>query len=171
MVSSANAEGQPTVVAAHTIASGTVLSASDLRVVQLSADARPDGAFAEVAAVVGRQALRDVSARDLVQDSDLLNGELRSSPGTVKLPVHFSDSAAVSLLQAGQHVDIFGPDGSSNGFRLVASDITVLTVPHSEPSGPLSSGGTDLVVIEVTAEQAADISAAASIASLSFALR
>jgi len=171
VVSSASSGGQPTVVAARSIAGGSVLSASDLRVIRVPAEARPDDAFAQIAEVVGRQALRDVSARDLVQDSDLLNGELTSAPGMVKLPVHFSDSGAVSLLQAGQHIDIFGPDGTSGGFRLVASNITVLTVPHNEPSVPLSSGGAELVVIEVTAEQAADIAAADSIASLSFALR
>lgn len=171
VVSSAGSGGQPTVVAAHSITGGAVLSASDLRVVRVPPEARPEGAFSEISAAVGRQTLRDVSARDLLQESDLLDGELNSSPGMVKLPVHFSDSSAVSLLQAGQHIDIFGPDGSSDGFRLVASDITVLTVPHNESAGPLSSGGAELVVIEVNPEQAASISAAASITSLSFALR
>lgn len=171
VVSSAGAGGRPTVVASRPIASGTVLSAADLSVVRLPDQARPEGAFAEIDAVVGRQSLRDVAARDLVQDSDLLDGELRSSPGMVKLPVHFSDSTAVSLLQSGQHIDIFGPDSSSDGFRLVASDIAVLTVPHNESAGPLSSGGTELVVIEVNPEQAASITAAASSTSLSFALR
>lgn len=171
VVSSASAGGEPTVVAAHSIDGGTVLSATDLRMVRLPAEARPEGAFSEISAVVGRPVLRDVSARDLVQESDLLDGDLRSSPGTVKLPVHFGDGTAVSLLQPGQHIDIFGSAGSSDGFKLVASNITVLTVPHDEPSGPLSSSGAELVVIEVNPEQAASISAAASSASLSFALR
>lgn len=171
VVSSASTSGQPTVVAAHAIAGGVVLSASDLRVVRVPSEARPEGAFGDIAEAVGRQTLRDVSARALLQESDLLDGELRSSPGMVKLPVHFSDGTAVSLLQAGQHIDIFGPDATSGGFKLVASDITVLTVPHNEPSGPLSLGGAELVVIEVNPDQAASISAAASTTSLSFALR
>lgn len=171
VVSSASAGGEPTVVAAHPIAGGTVLNASDLRVVRIPAEARPEGAFSEVSAVTGRPTLRDVSVRDLVQESDLLDGDLRSSPGTVKLPVHFSDGTAVSLLQPGQHIDIFGSAGSSDGFKLVASDITVLTVPHNQPSGPLSSSGAELVVLEVNPDQAASITAAASTASLSFALR
>lgn len=171
VVSSASSGGQPTVVAAHPLVSGALLTASDLRVVRVPAEARPDGTFSEITALVGRQILREVSARQLVQESDLLNGQLPSSPGLVKLPVHFSDSTAVSLLQAGQHIDIFGPKGSADGFALVASDITVVTVPHTEPSGPLSSGGAELVVVEVNPEQAAKISAAASTTSLSFALR
>lgn len=170
-VDSVTSQGHPTVVAAHTIPGGAVISEADLTVVALPDAALPQGTSSQASALVGRQALSDIPGRAIVVESNLLGGELASTSGLLKLPVHFSDDAAVSLLRSGQHIDIFGPSGSGGSFALVASDITVLTIPPTEQSTGLGATSSELVVIEVTPEQAASISSAASSTSLSFALR
>lgn len=170
-LSSATADGRPTVVAAHPIPSGTVIGEADLTVVRLPASALPEGAFSQPDQLVGRQTLGEIAARTVVREPELLSDDLTGTTGMLKLPVHFSDSAAVSLLRSGQHIDIFGPTGSASGFALVAANIAVLAVPQPDQGGPWSGDGAALVVVEVNPEQAAAISAASSSTSLSFALR
>ena len=170
-LNSATADGRPTVVAAHPIPSGTVIGEADLTVVRLPASALPEGAFSQPDQLVGRQTLGEIAARTVVREPELLSDDLTSTTGMLKLPVHFSDSAAVSLLRSGQHIDIFGPTGSAGGFALVAANIAVLAVPQPDQGGPWSGDGAALVVVEVNPEQAAAISAASSSTSLSFALR
>lgn len=165
------ADGQPVVVAAHDIASGTVIGDDDLRVAVLPASATPQGAFTEVSDVVGRQALSDIPARDIVMESALLSADLTTATGLLKLPVHFTDSAAVSLLRSGQRIDIFGPSGSGGSSALVASNLPVLAIPQSDSGSAWGDQATALVVIEVTPDQAASLSSAAAGGSLSFALR
>lgn len=168
---SASTQGRPGVVATHAIASGTVIEAADLTVVNLPDAALPQEAFGQVSDVVGRQALSDIPQRGIVVESNLLSGELTGTTGLLKLPVHFADNSAVSLLHRGQHIDVFGPTGSGGGFALVASDITVLAIPQGDQGGPWGTDTASLVVIEVDPTQAANIAAAASSTSLSFALR
>lgn len=170
-LSSATADGRPTVVAAHPIPSGTVIGEADLTVVRLPASALPEGAFSQPDQLVGRQTLGEIAARTVVREPELLSDDLTGTAGMLKLPVHFSDTAAVSLLRSGQHIDIFGPTGSAGEYALVAANIVVLAVPQGEQDGPWSSEGAALVVIEVNPEQAATISASSSSTSLSFALR
>lgn len=170
-LSSAAADGRPTVVAARPIPSGTVISEADLTLVRLPASAVPEEAFSHPDQVVGRQALSEIAVRTVIGEPELLSDELTGTTGMLKLPVHFSDSAAVSLLRSGQHIDIFGPTGSAGGFALVATNIAVLAIPQPDQGGAWSGDGAALVVVEVNPEQAAAISAASSSTSLSFALR
>ena len=128
-LSSAAADGRPTVVAAHAIPSGTVIGEADLTVVRLPAAALPEAAFSQPSPLVGRQTLSDIAARTVVREPDLLSDDMTGTAGMLKLPVHFADNAAVSLLRSGQRIAIFDPTGSAGDYALVATNFAVLAVP------------------------------------------
>ena len=113
----------------------------------------------------------EVPVRRVLIASDLLGEAGGLAPGTVALPVRFGESATISLLRVGARIDILGPSAEGSGYAVVAGDVRVAAIPKAPDEGVLGGGGSDLVLIEVTNDQATRIASSASVSDLSFALR
>nr|MBA3619744.1 Flp pilus assembly protein CpaB [Acidothermales bacterium] len=147
--------------------------------------------------VVGRLLAAPARRGELLTDARLLGpGLLAGYPeGLVAAPVRIADSGAVSLLRAGDRIDVLAADpspystaadpayaegdgaGASGGpaaARVVAPAVRVLTVPRAPDGGPLDGGGFvdgALVVLAVTPAVAAELARAEVSARLSVLLR
>lgn len=163
--------GTEAVVAARPIACGAVVSEADLAVVRVPASLLPPGAFADADPVVGQTVVAQIPARRVLSASDLLGGSGQVGDGKLALPVRFDEASALRLLRVGSTIDILGATGSESGFGVIAASVRVVAIPQSEGGGLLGAGQAELVLVEVTAEQAGTISAAAAVSSLTFALR
>lgn len=159
------------VVAAHPIPAGARLARSDLQLGVLSAAAVPEGALTDLAQAEGLVVVAPVPSRRALVASDLLGDESQVASGKVALPVRFGEAASVSLLRVGGRVDVLGPTSDGGGHGVVASQVRVVAIPVGTESGLLGGAETTVVLLEVTAQDAAAITAAASISALSFALR
>lgn len=159
------------VVAARPISGGATLSAADLRVARLPNEAIPDGALTNPDALVGRTVTAALPARRALVEADLLGGAGAMAAGRVALPVQFGEGQAVGLLSSGTRIDILGPQAGSAGYQVVAADVRVITAVIPDSSGPFGGSDSGPVLLEVAADQASAILAAASIGSISFALR
>jgi hypothetical protein len=86
-------------VAAHDLASGTVLTPDDLVTHRYPADLAPVGSVADAA---GRTLAAPVRAGEPVTDVRLVAPSLLEGyPGRVALPVRIADAAAVGLIRSG----------------------------------------------------------------------
>jgi len=160
------------VVAARSITGGAKLTAADLRLVRLPAEAVPDGAVSDLDALIGRTSTAGLPLRRVLVEADLLGEPGGLAAGRVALPVQFADNQAVGLLSSGTRIDVLGPHAGSAGYQVVAADVRVITaVTQSASSGPFGGGEAGPVLLEVDADQASEILAAAAIGSISFALR
>lgn len=170
-VVSSDPDGVPVVVAVRGLTGGSVVAAADLQVVRVPPGVVPEGAFAELTGPAGRTVVVDVPARAVLTGSVLLDSAARAGPGRVALPVRFGEAAAVALLGVGSRIDVLGPDSTGAGYGVVATDVRVLALPRPPEDGLLAAAGSPLVLLEVTAAQAAAVTAAASVSALGFALR
>lgn len=138
----------PRVAARHDLAAGTVLSADDLRLVQVQLPHHGNGVYlAELKDVVGRQLRRPVAAGELVPTGAVV----RVSPQTtVTVPLA---SGAAPDLRKGERIELWLSTASCSSVVLLPA-VTVQAV-HSD-NGAIAdsgSGGQD-VVISVPPEQA-----------------
>ena len=133
-VHAARPQPAPTVpvrVAAHDLASGTVLSGDDLVTRHYPADIAPPGS---VTRAVGRTLAAPVRAGEPVTDVRLVAPSLVSGyPGRVALPVRVADADAVALLRVGDRVSLVAADPRRGTASYVAVDVPVLALPHSDP--------------------------------------
>jgi len=161
--------GVPVVVAARSISGGARVQADDLAVVRAPPDLVADGAFDSVEAVVGRTAVVDVPVRAALTPSTLLGGEGQVAPGRLALPVRFGEAGSVSLLRVGSRIDVLGPT-TEGRYGIVASGVRVVALPSAGETGLLADNQSPLVLLEVSSSEASQITAAAAVSSLSFAL-
>jgi len=158
------------VVAVRTIAGGAVVTEADVGVVRVPASVLPAEAFTEADAVVGQTVIAPVPSRRVLSPSDLLGGSSQVADGKLALPVRFEDAGALGLLRVGTIIDVLGASETGSGFGVIAAKVRVVAIPQSEGGGLLGASETKIVLIEVTPAQAESISAASSVATLSFAL-
>lgn len=159
------------VTAARRLSGGSTLTAADLTISWLPAATVAEGSFDSTEPLVGQQLIAAVPRRGVLTGEDLLSGGLSVTPGKLALPIGFASAMTVSLLQVGSRIDVLGPAGTGQGYAVVATNLRVVAVPHAGDSGMLGTSGSELVMVEVDQVQAAAITAAASAASLSYALR
>lgn len=183
--------------AARELPGGLPLSESDVRSIAVPPEVVPNGALRPGDDVVGRLLAAPARRGELLTDARLLGpGLLAGYPeGLVAAPVRIADSGAVSLLRAGDRIDVLAADpspystaadpayaegdgaGASGGpaaARVVAPAVRVLTVPRAPDGGPLDGGGFvdgALVVLAVTPAVAAELARAEVSARLSVLLR
>lgn len=171
-------------VAAHDLAAGGVLRASDVRAASYPPALVPDSALHPGESVSGRRLVLPVRAGEPLTDIRFLADgllERLSGPGSVAAPVRIADAGELALVRPGSHVDVLasptsggGGDQTGNGAAAdgravtVASDAVVLSVPQA-PSSAVSDGG--LVVLAVPAETARALAGAAASDRLSLVLR
>lgn len=149
----------PLVVAASGLASGKVLTATDLAVRAASPDAVPDGASADPAALVGRRLAAPlgtgeaVTGRRLVGPTLLADFTRELGADAVVTPVRITDPGPLVLLRPGDRVDVLAVPASGNPVeagsgtagsaavghaRVVVARAPVLVV---EPPSPDGGGG------------------------------
>jgi Flp pilus assembly protein CpaB len=178
-------------VAAHDLAPGTTLTASDLRAVRLPTPLVPPSALRPGARATGRALAVAVPAGLPVTTAALDVGRVLP-PGTVATPVRLADPGETALLVVGDRVDVLaaptdptgtsGPgagapdaDGSTTGPAaagaaptVVAADVPVLALPSAAADSGDQGG---LVVVATTSVQAELLAGAASADRLSVVLQ
>nr|WP_211661228.1 Flp pilus assembly protein CpaB [Modestobacter muralis] len=172
----------PVVVAAADLPAGAALTAGDLVVAQLPADAAPAGVVADVPQLTDAVLASPVRSGEPVTDVRVVGAGLWSAvpAGQVAAPVRLADLAVSTLLRAGDRVDVLatgdvaaGDAGGGPAVQVVASGALVLTAPAA-PGGDAAVGGAPepdgLLVLAVTPETAGRLAAAAASATLTVTL-
>lgn len=158
------------VAAARDLAPGAPLTSQDLTTVALPESLAPDGSVLDVEAAVGRALTSAVRRGEPLTDVRLLGSGLLQTAGLVAAPVRLADTATVSLLHAGDRVDVLAAATSSDAppasAVTVARGVLVLAVPGGEDA----NGDGGLVVLAATPTTAARLAAAAVGARLSVTL-
>jgi len=130
-IDAARPAGPPTVpvtVAAHDLASGTVLEPDDLVVRHVPESVAPVGSAPRAA---GRTLAAPVRAGEPVTDVRLVGPSVVAGyPGRVALPVRIADGEAVALLRPGDHVTLVAADPRRGTASSVAVDVPVLSIPQ-----------------------------------------
>jgi pilus assembly protein CpaB len=160
------------VVAARDLPAGEVLTAADLRTVDMPAATLPSGVATDVGAVVGSQLSGPLRRHEPLTDVRLNDGLLRPpAPGLVSAPVRLADSQAAVLLRPGQRIDVLAastavpgdvgaaggsapavgpaPDGvAADGVAaVVAANVMVVAIPvAAAPPGTVSDASGDVGV-------------------------
>lgn len=161
------------VSAAHLLPAGSALAADDLDEVALPADAVPDGAWTDPAALIGERLAGPVPARQVLTPSALLRHR-SSGYGTVVAPLAVADDRVARLLTTGDQVDVLAVEPESGKTRVVASAVRVVARASTDADGGLvgvGAGGGALVLVEVSADTAAALAGAGARAALSVVWR
>jgi len=147
--------------AARDLAPGRPLTAEDLTTVAVPDSLAPDGTLHDAADALGRALTGSVRRGELLTDVRLLGSGLLQGRGLVAAPVRLADTATLSLLHAGDRVDVLAAATSSEQATTsavtVAANVQVLAVPGGADTD--SEGG--LVVLAATPATAARLAAAA----------
>jgi pilus assembly protein CpaB len=178
-VSAARPRPMPTAaiwVAARDLPGGMSLTTADVTLHRFPLDDVPGGAIRAPDGVVGRLLAAPVRRGEPMTDVRLLDQALVAAlarPGLVAVPVRLSDgAAAAALVHAGDGVDILATpdvDGRLAGTpRLVATSVTVLSVPAASDTSSDDGGG--LLIVAVTSAQARSLAQAAGTSRLSVTL-
>lgn len=168
--------------AARDLPAGVAVAEGDLTTVALATNVVPSGALAASAEVVGRSLTGPVRRGEPITDVRLLGpslldglaGTSSAQPGgLVATAVRVADAESVSLVRAGDRVDLLATPvglGTEVGeTRTVAAEVVVLAVPAAA-DGSAATGGA-LVVVAATEEQAADLAGAAVTSRIAVTLR
>jgi Flp pilus assembly protein CpaB len=160
----------PVLVAAHDLAPGATLAASDLTTVGFRPGSVPLGTL-RLQAAVGRRLVGPVRAGEPLTDVRLLDDALLARyPGTAAVPVRLGDAAAAGLLRVGDRVTLLAADPQSSGpATAVAEDVAVLALPRPG-RGPAGVTGGALVVLALDPGTARVVAGAASRSFLSAAV-
>jgi Flp pilus assembly protein CpaB len=162
----------PVVVAAHEIAGGSMIAASDLEVLAFPGAVVPDGAIGDPAALVGSEVVVRVPARRPLTRADLLDAPALVGAGKMAVPVRFSDAGTVAILRVGSHIDVLGQSGQDAAVATIARNLRVVAIPGSDAGGVLgSSSAGGLVLVEADETQSAAILTAGSGGTLGYVLR
>lgn len=155
------------VIAARDLAPGVELSVDDVRVERQLAAAVPDGATAELGAVVGTRLAGPVRRGEALTDVRLLSprlAEAAAGPGARIVLLHLTDVALIELIRVGDVIDVLGaasgaavaPPGAGNRPELLAAKAVVVLVSEQP-----RTGGDRVVLVAVPAQTANDVAAAA----------
>jgi pilus assembly protein CpaB len=163
----------PVVVAAADLAGGGVLDASDLSVRRFEPSTVPAGASASPQPLIGRVLAAPVRAGEPLTDVRVVGPGLLHGygPGVVGAPVRIADADSVALLRVGDQVDVLAPD--PRGLlppETAVSGAPVVAVPRTEDDVGSGASGA-LVVLAVTAADAARLARHGVVGPLLIALR
>lgn len=133
------------VVADHDLRPGVALTSADVRLEKRLAATVPDGARAELGAVVGSTLAGPARRGEVLTDVRLLGSRLaeaalgvNAGPGARIVPLHLADGALIDLVRVGDVVDVLaapatsGPDNSHATPKVVATDAVVVLVSAKE---------------------------------------
>lgn len=158
----------PVVVAAHDLAAGTRVAGSDVQIRHFPPGVVPVRAATTLGEVVGEVVAGPMRAGEPVTDRRLLGSALLDGlpAGRVAAPVRLQDGDSARLLQPGDAITVYAAAGDGASYASVVVQRTrVVTIPAVDDG---QQGG--LVVLAVTASEAAALAQAAATAPLSIAL-
>lgn len=153
--------GRDVVVAAHDLASGTVLTADDVEFARLSHSVAPAHSAQQVDDVVGRAVAGPMRRGEVVTDRRVIRADRMSGfpDGAVLATVRLADADALSNLRVGDSVDVVAVDPDSESHAdVVAHGAEIVTLPPSfDDSGgvPVGVATTEKEALEL-AERALD---------------
>lgn len=101
----------PVLVAATDLSPGTVLTASDLRVVDYPRDLVPPGAHSQPSQVTGQSVMAAVPEGSVVTQAHLSSSIWGLTDDEVAIPVRISDPGVSQLLTAGMHLTLVRATG------------------------------------------------------------
>jgi pilus assembly protein CpaB len=183
------------VAAASAIPAGHVVTAQDVNEALWPTDLAAPTAYTSVDEVLGRTTAGPVAAGELIGQTRLVGPGLLSianattpsgQANVVAAPVRLADPDQVALVRPGDVVDVLAAraiDGGGQSATLVASGVTVITVPdlasEDVSTGLLGAGGSAsssigagrLVVLAVDSATATDLAAAATRSQLSIVIK
>ena len=160
----ANAPRTSVVVAARAISSGTVLKATDVRLMPWSGSEPIKGALATVGDVVGKTVFSPVDESEPVTQARLAtkasSGGINIAQGMRAICVTISESGGIlAMLRPGHRVDLQAVTGHQGGeprIRTILQDIEVLSVnPTEQAQGRPSAPTVTLLVMPRDADQLA----------------
>lgn len=159
----------PVVVASHDVSGGTALTARDVRIAHMPPSLAPEGAFGATSGVIGNTVAGPLRAGEVVTDRRVLGTSLLAgyASGLVAAPVRIQDADVVTLLHAGDTIDVYAASSAQGPATRIASGVPVVMLPRVADTG--ASGA--LIVLAVTPDDAAEIAAASATAPLSVTLR
>jgi len=166
-LSSSTGGGKNVVVAVHSLKSGAVIAAADVKTIQWPGVQTPKGTFENLDQVIGKTVFDAIGEEELVSDMHLASPKSGGGSGVPEgmraVSIHVTDSSGVvGMLRAGQKVDVqvvLGKSGSETTVRTALEDLQVLNV---QPLPEGSSQGPILPVVTLLAAPAqADVLAAA----------
>jgi pilus assembly protein CpaB len=171
LVQAIRSPGPPTstvLVAARDIPLGSTVSVEDLARRPLPTGTLPDGVTDDDTTLLGARTAVEIPA-GLPLVAALLADTLDTGPpGTVTVPVRFTDASTVAYLMPGRQVDVVStmPD---SGAVTVATGALVLSRPGSDDTDPSARGSDDggVVLLAVDPDQAVQLSAASASTGLS----
>lgn len=144
--------GRTVVVAAHDLASGTVLDGDDVRRATLPESAAPAHSARRFHDVVGRTVAGPMRRGEVVTDRRVVRADRMSGypAGMVLATLRLADADALSSLSVGDRVDVVAvdPEGGADT-EVVARGVEIVTLPRAGDA----SGGVPVGV--ATTEQAA----------------
>ncbi len=153
------------VVAVHDLTPGMKLGADDVEVQSRSATMVPDGAHADMSAVVGATLAGPARRGEALTDVRLLGprlAEAAAGPNARIVPLRLEDPALLDLVRPGDVVDVLsaGAETTVADARpsVVARDAVVVVVSE-KPTGAGSSGDR-VVLVALPAHAANDVAAA-----------
>jgi Flp pilus assembly protein CpaB len=125
------------VVATHDLTPGAALTSDDIHLEKRSTTMLPDGAQANLAAVIGSTLAGPTRRGEVLTDVRLLGTRLAEStagPGARIVPLHLADGALIDLVRIGDVVDVLAAPsteahpGTPATSKVVATDAVVVLV-------------------------------------------
>jgi Flp pilus assembly protein CpaB len=150
---------EPVWTASRDLATGTVLTRTDLSPTGFAPGSVPAAAVHSLDSVLGRTLATPLGSGEPITAAHLTGAErLAGYPGRAAVAVRIPDADVVALLTPGQRVALVAsdPQGATEPERIV-DDAAVLAVPEADvDSGPSTLTGR-LVVFAVPREQADEV--------------
>jgi hypothetical protein len=126
-------------VAAHDLASGTVLADDDVRLASLPPDVVPAHSTVDRDDVVGRTVAGPMRRGEVLTDARVLHADgLTGYPrGTVLATVRLADADALTTVRVGESVDVVAvdPEGRAEP-RVIARDVEIVSLPAASDDSP-----------------------------------
>lgn len=175
--------GSRVLIAARPVAAGTVLGEMDVKLIPWVAPGMPAGALSSPPEAIGKVAIENIGANELVTASRLGSadggeadgGSLGIPDGMRAVSLQVQDSAGVvALLRPGHKVDVQvvgtlpGERGTEAHLRTVLENVPVLTVPKDHQA---VRAGTYIVTVLASPEDSALLGLADSSAKVRLLLR
>jgi pilus assembly protein CpaB len=175
-VAAAAPTGPPTlrvVRATGQLASGSVVSASDVEVDEVVEAALPRGALSDPAAIIGSRLVGPVADNQVLTGLDVVTGPAAAGAGHVVAPLRLADPDLGELVRPGALIDVIAADPEGGTARVIATAVRVLTVPPPprEDDRTRSAENGVLVLVDVDAKTATLLAEAAASSRISIVLR
>lgn len=152
----------PMLVAARDLTAGSTVRAGDVRTVTAPAGFVPMGVLRAPDAAIGRVLAGAARAGEPLTDVRLVGsrgGPMSGDPNVAAVPIRLSDPAVADLLHPGAKVDVVTLDSAESGRRVLASQVTVVTVTAPSDDRALGRPNGRIVLIAAPADLATRVAA------------